>query len=81
MLYTKFLHNKLLTVLNNLTDFNFNFDGEEYYNITVDGYRPSCAKDTNDNLICLNKHQMKDAVSFLRLNCYSLLVLRFSYYI
>ena len=55
-LYTKLPHNKLLIVLNSLIDFCF--DEAHWVN------------NIKDNVICLNKQQIKDAVAYLILNCY-----------
>ena len=55
-LYTKLPHNKLLIVLNSLIDFCF--DEAHWVN------------NIKDNVICLNKQQIKDAVAYLLLNCY-----------
>ena len=67
-LYTKLPHNKLLMVLNSLIDFCF--DGEECKYITVNNYGACWVKNIKDNVICLNKQQIKDAVAYLLLNCY-----------
>ena len=65
--YTKLLHDKLLMVLNSLIDFCF--DGEESKNITVNNYGARWVKNIQDNEICLNKQQIKDAVAYLLFNC------------
>ena len=68
-LYTKFSHNKLLMVLNSLTDFCF--DGGECKYITVNNYGAGWVNNIKDNVICLNKQEVKDAVAYLLLsNCY-----------
>ena len=67
ILYTKLAHNKLLMVLNSLIDSCF--DGECEY-ITVNNYGARWVKNIKDNVICLNKQQVKDAVAYLLLNCY-----------
>ena len=67
-LYTKLPHNKLLMVLNSLIDFCF--DGGECKYITVNNYGARWVKNIKDNVICLNKQQIKDAVAYLLLNCY-----------
>ena len=67
-LYTKLPHNKLLMVLNSLIDFCF--DGGESKYITVNNYGARWVKNIKDNVICLNKQQIKDAVAYLLLNCY-----------
>ena len=67
LLYTKLLHNKLLTILNSLIDFYF--DGESKH-ITVNNYGTRWVKNIRDNVICLNKLQIKDAVAYLSFNCY-----------
>ena len=67
-LYTKLPHNKLLMVLNSLIDFCF--DGGECKYITVNNYGARWVNNIKDNVICLNKQQIKDAVAYLLLNCY-----------
>ena len=67
-LYTKLPRNKLLMVLNSLI--NFCFDGGECKYITVNNYGARWVKNIKDNVICLNKQQIKDAVAYLLLNCY-----------
>ena len=67
-LYSKLPHNKLLMVLNSLIDFYF--DGGECKYITVNNHGARCVKNIKDNVICPNKQQMKDAVTYLLLNCY-----------
>ena len=67
-LYTKLPHNKLMMVLNNLIDFCFDA-GESKY-ITVNSYVARWVKNIKNNVICLNKQQIKDAVSYLLCNCY-----------
>ena len=66
-LYTKLPHNKLLMVLNSFIDFCF--DGGESKYITVN-YGAPWVKNIKDNVICVNKQQIKDAVAYLLLNCY-----------
>ena len=66
-LYTKLPHNKLLMVLNSLIDFCF--DGGECKYITVNNYGACWLNNIKDNVICLNKQQIKDAVAYLLLNC------------
>ena len=67
-LNTKFQHNKLLIVLNNLIAFCFN-GGENKY-ITVNSWAKDVngaqwVKDVKDNVISLNKQQKKkDAVTY-----------------
>ena len=68
-LCTKLPHNKLLMVLNSLIDFCFN--GEECKYITVNNYGARWVKNIKDNVICLNKQQIKGPVAYLLLNCYS----------
>ena len=68
ILYTKLPHNKLLMVLNSLIDFCF--DGGENKYITVNNYGARWVKNIKDNVICLNKQQIKDAVAYLLFNCY-----------
>ena len=65
--YTKLPNNKLLMVLNSLIDFCF--DGGESKYITVNNYGARWVKKIKDNVICLNKQQMKDAVPYVLLNC------------
>ena len=65
-LYTKLPHNKLLIVRNSLIDFCF--DGGEYKYITVNNYGTCWVNNIKDNVICLNKQQIKDAVAYLLLN-------------
>ena len=67
-LYTKLSHNKLLMALNSLIDLCF--DGGESKYITVNNYGARWVKNIKDNVICLNKQQIKDAVAYLLLNCY-----------
>ena len=67
-LYTKFSHNKILMVLNSLIDFCF--DGGESKHNTVNNYGVPWVKNIKDNVICLNKQYMKDAVAYLFFNCY-----------
>ena len=67
-LYTKLPNNKVLMVLNSLVDFCF--DGGESKYITVNNYGACWVKNIKDNVICLNKQQIKDAVTCLLLNCY-----------
>ena len=55
-------------VLNSLIDFCF--DGGERKYITVNNYGALLGKNIKDNVICLNKQQIKDAVAYLLLNCY-----------
>ena len=59
-LCTKLTHNKLLMVLSSLIDFCV--DGGESKYITVNSYAARWVKNTKDNVICLNKQQIKDAV-------------------
>ena len=42
----------------------------ENKNITVNNYRAPWVKNIKDNVICINKEQIKDAVAYLLLNCY-----------
>ena len=62
-LYTKLPHSKLLMVLNSLIDFRF--DGAECKYITVNNYGARWVNNIKDNVICLNKQQIKDAVAYL----------------
>ena len=55
-------------VLNSLIDFCF--DGGEIKYIIVNNYGARWVKNIKDNVICLNKHQIKDAVAYLLFNCY-----------
>ena len=67
--YTNALsHSKRLMVVNSLIDFCF--DGGESKYITVNNYGARWVKNIKDNVICLNKQQIKDAVAYLLLNCY-----------
>ena len=68
ILYTKLPHNKLLMVLNSLIDFCF--DGGESKYITVNNYGARWVKNIKDNVICFNKQQIKDAATYILLNCY-----------
>ena len=54
-------------VLNSLIDFCF--DGGESKYVTVNNYGAHWVKNIKDNVICLNKQQIKDAVAYL-LICY-----------
>ena len=54
-------------VFNNLIDFCF--DGGESKYITVNNYGARWVKNIKDNVICLNKQQIKDAVTYLLPNC------------
>ena len=67
-LYTKLPHNKLLMVLNSLIDFCF--DGGECKYITVNNYGARWVKNIKDNVIYLNKQQIKNAVAYLLFHCY-----------
>ena len=55
-------------VLSSLIDFCF--DGEDSKYIIINDYRARWVQNIKDNPICLNKHQAKDAVSYLQFNCY-----------
>ena len=68
ILYTKLPHNKLLMAVNSLIDFCFN--GGECNYITVNNYGARWVINIKDNVICLNKQQIKDAVAYILLNCY-----------
>ena len=48
-------------VCNSLIDFCF--DGAESKYVTVNSYEALWEKNIKDNVICLNKHQIKDAVA------------------
>ena len=65
ILYTKLPH-KLLMVLNTLIDFCF--DGGESKYITVNNHGACWVKNIKDNVICLNKQQIKDAVAYILFN-------------
>ena len=65
-LYIKLSHNKLLMVLNSLIDFYF--DESKY--ITVNNYGARWVKNIKENVICLHRQQIKDAVAYLLFNCY-----------
>ena len=67
-LYTKLSHNKLLMVLNSLIDFCL--DGGECKYITVNNYGTRWINNVKNNVICLSKQQIKDAVAYLLLNYY-----------
>ena len=67
-LYNKLSHNKLLMVLNSLIDFYF--DGGECKYITINNYGARWANNIEDNVMCINKQQIKDAVAYLVLNCF-----------
>ena len=67
-LYTKLPCNNLQMVLNSLIDFCFS-GGERKY-IRVNNYGARWVKNIEDNVICLNKQQIRDAVAYLLLNCY-----------
>ena len=67
-LYNKLSHNKLLMVLNSLIDFCF--DGGECKYSTVNNYGARWANNIKDNVMCINKQQIKDAVAYLVLNCF-----------
>ena len=56
-------------VLNSLIDFCF--DGGESIYITVNSYGAHWAKNIKDNVICLNKQQIKDAVGYLIFNYFT----------
>ena len=66
-LYTKLPH-KLLMVVNSLIDFCFDGGENKYFTVKNRGAR--WVKNTKDNVICLNKQQIKDAVASLLFNCY-----------
>ena len=55
-------------VLNSLIDFCL--DGVECKYITVNNYGARWVNNNKDNVICLNKQQIEDAVAYLLLNCY-----------
>ena len=55
-------------LLNSLIDFCF--DGGENKYITVNNYGVRWLKNIKDNVICLNKQQIKDAVAYLLVNCF-----------
>ena len=67
-LFTKLPHNKLLMVLNSSIDFCF--DGAECKYITDNNYGARWVNNIKDNVMCLNKQQIKDAVVYLLLNFY-----------
>ena len=66
--HTNLPHYKLLMVLNRLRD-NY-FDGGE-----KNSYGTRCVKSIKDNVICLSKYQVKDAVAYLFLIVISQLAL------
>ena len=55
-------------VLSSLIDFCF--DGGETKYISVNNYGTHWVRNIKDNIICLNKQQIKDAVAYLLFNCY-----------
>ena len=67
-LYTELPHNKLLVVLNSSTDFYF--EGGEHKYVTVNNYGAPWVKIIKNNVICLNKQQIKDAVAYRLFNCH-----------
>ena len=68
VLYTKLPHNKLQMVLNSLIDFCF--DGGQIKYITVNNFGARWVRNVKDNVICLNKQQIKDVAAYLLFNCY-----------
>ena len=74
-LHSKLPHNKRLMALNSLIDFCFN--GGECNYITVNNYGARWVINIKDNVICVNKQQIKDAVAYLLL-VISLLALKSS---
>ena len=75
--YTNTLpHSKRLMVVNSLIDFCF--DGGESKYITVNNCGTHWVKNIKDNVICLNKQQIKYAVAYMLCNVISLLALRSS---
>ena len=56
-------------ILNSLIDFCF--DGGESKYITVNNYGACWVKNIKDNVICLNKQQIKDAVAYLLFNYFN----------
>ena len=67
-LYTKLPHSKLLMVLNSLI--GFCFDGGDSKYITVNSYGTRWVKNIKNNVICLIKQLIKDAVVYLLSKCY-----------
>ena len=67
-LYSKLPHNKLLRLLNSLIDFCFDGGANKY--IAVNNYGACWVKNIKDNVIFLNKRQIKDAVAYALFNCY-----------
>ena len=55
-------------VLNSLIEFCF--DGGENKYIKANNYGTRWVKYIKDNVICLNKQHIKDAVAYLLFNCY-----------
>ena len=49
---------------------DFCFAGGECKYITVNNYGARWVKNIKDNVVCLSKQQIKDAVAYLLLNCY-----------
>ena len=70
-LYTKLSRNKRLMVVSSLIDFCF--DGGEIKHITVNSYGTTWEKNIKDNLICLNKQEIKYAVAYFFLIVFLLL--------
>ena len=62
-MFTKLSHNKLMMAFNSLIDFCFY--GSECKDIPVNSYRARWVKNGKDNVIYLNKQQMKDAIAYL----------------
>ena len=67
-LYTKIPHDKLLFVLNSLTDFCFN--GGENNFIEVSSYGAKWVKEDKGFGITLTKEDIKEALKYLLSNCY-----------
>ena len=57
-----------MMAFNSLIDFCFY--GSECKYIPVNSYRAHWVKNGKDNVICLNKQQIKDAIAYLLCNCY-----------
>ena len=67
-MYTKLPHNKLLIILDSLTESCF--DGGESKYIAVNNYGACWAKKIKDKVICLKKQQIKGPVTYLLFNGY-----------
>ena len=66
--YTKLSHDEIFCALHKLIDFSFNGGQTKFMTISKFGGRWS--KEPSDHEICFNKHNMKDAISYLLSNCF-----------